>query len=113
MDGRVCGTDTELFYSAIVSYDIENTININLNQPLRLVALFISRLLKGLQNLTNCKDDWGGAWGYKSYFIEDIGTVFFLPVYDPNTGEYALYVNDIQWSFESSRFFGSFTVSDS
>ncbi len=109
----MCGTDTELFYSAIVSYDIENTININLNQPLRLVALFISRLLKGLQNLTNCKDDWGGAWGYKSYFIEDIGTVFFLPVYDPNTGEYALYVNDIQWSFESSRFFGSFTVSDS
>lgn len=93
----MCGTDTELIYSAIVSYDIENTININLNQPLRLVALFISRLLKGLQNLTNCKDDW----------------VFFLPVYDPNTGEYALYVNDIQWSFESSRFFGSFTVSDS
>ena len=93
----MCGTDTELIYSAIVSYDIENTININLNQPLRLVALFISRLLKGLQNLTNCKDD----------------LVFFLPVYDPNTGEYALYVNDIQWSFESSRFFGSFTVSDS
>ena len=112
MDGKVCGTDTELIYSAKVSFEIENTINININQPLSLVALFISRLLKGLQNLTNCKDDWGVSWGYSTFVIDDIGTVFFLPVYDPETEESAIYINDIKWSFESSRFFGSFIVSD-
>jgi len=110
VDSRVCGTDTELVYSEKVSLDIENIINMNLNQPLSLVALFISRLLKGLQNLTNCKDDWGGSWGFKTFSIEDIGTVFFLPIYDPETGDYALYINDIQWAFKSSKFFEAFTV---
>ena len=61
-----------------------------------LVALFISRLLKGLQNLSNAEDGFHVSWG------------FFRPVLDPETGEKAFLIDQIQWKFETSRFFSSF-----
>ena len=107
-DLGICGLGTALLYTPDVASEIETVINLNLEQPMTLVALFISRLLKGLQNLSNAEDGFHVSWGRCSYEIEDIGTVFFRPVLDPETGEKAFLIDQIQWKFETSRFFSSF-----
>lgn len=89
--------------------EIDAVIDQNLKQP-SLVALFISRLLKGFQNLTNEDLPVDSVWGNHSYVIEDIGTVDFLVFKDSVTGQTAIAVEDIRWSFFNSRFFSSFEV---
>ena len=102
------GLSVPLVYMPSVADEIEAIINLNLAQPMELVALFISRLLKGLQNLSNAEDGFHMNWGQASFEIEDIGIVFFRPVADAETKERILLICQIQWSFETSRFFPSF-----
>ena len=45
-----------------------------------------------------------------SYEIDDIGTVSFKVYCDSATGILALVIDDINWSFPTSRFFSSFLV---
>lgn len=102
------GVGVTLMYTPGVAAEIESIINLNLGQPMELVALFISRLLKGLQNLSNAVDGFHVSWGQTTYVIEDIGTVFFRPMVDGETGEKTFLIQQIRWEFESSRFFSGF-----
>ena len=105
---EIVGLGVQLVYSPFVEADIEYVIESNLKQPLSVLAMFISRLLKGLQNLSNASD-FLFSWGNYYYTIEDIGNVSFLPIQDPKTEEKAFAIESIQWSFEESRFFSEFS----
>ena len=104
----ICGLGVSLLYTPNVPEEIENIINLNLSRSMDLLALFISRLLKGLQNLSNADEGFHVRWGQSSYAIEDIGTVFFRPILDSETGEKIFMIYKIQWMFETSRFFSGF-----
>lgn len=82
MDSRVRTTGVELIYSSEVTSEIERIISLNLSVPLDKVALFISRLLKGFQNLANSDNDFIPYWGDYLYEMEDIGMVVFQPIFD-------------------------------
>ena len=59
-----------LRYSPSFLAEIDRVIDMNLDK-IALVALFISRLLKGIQNLTNAEQEVQSSWGMHSYEIED------------------------------------------
>lgn len=108
MDGRVRTTGVELIYSSEVTSEIERIISLNLSVPLDKVALFISRLLKGFQNLANSDNDFIPYWGDYLYEMEDIGMVVFQPIFDTTSESTAFYVKSIRWNFPNSRFFYMF-----
>jgi hypothetical protein len=49
-------------------------------------------------------------WGMYSYSIEDIGIVHFRPLFDEETGEKVYAIEDIRWTFVTSRFFSGFCL---
>lgn len=98
-----------LKFAPIVITEIDQIIENNLDNP-SLVALFISRLLKGFQNLSNEELETYANWSNYSYEIDDIDTVSFKVYCDSATGILALVIDDINWSFPTSRFFSSFLV---
>ena len=108
MDSRVRTTGVELIYSSEVTSEIERIISLNLSVPLDKVALFISRLLKGFQNLANSDNDFIPCWGDYLYEMEDIGMVVFQPIFDTTSDSTAFYVKSIRWNFPNSRFFYMF-----
>lgn len=108
MQIRLSNTGISLLYSAVFLDKVEHIINLNVDQDVSRVALFISRLLKGLQDLSKEDSGFGVSWGQYSYRIEDIGIIHFRPVFDEETGEKAYAVDDILWTFETSRFFSGF-----
>lgn len=105
---EIVGLGVQLIYSPEVEAEFETTIGQNLDRPLTTVALFISRLLKGLQDLSNATD-FRFSWGRYYYLIEDVGEVSFYPVQDMETGEKAFMIESIDWRFETSRFFSEFS----
>lgn len=76
----------------------------NLSVPLDKVALFISRLLKGFQNLANSDNDFIPYWGDYLYEMEDIGMVVFQPIFDTTSESTAFYVKSIRWNFPTVGF---------
>jgi len=110
MDRRICGLGIELVYSPEFINEVERIIDLNLNTSTELIGLFISRLIKGLQNLSNSDSEFRIKWGIYEYEIEDIGTVGFLPLFDPESGERVLHIQNIAWHFATSRFFGDFII---
>lgn len=96
-----------LRYSPSFLAEIDRVIDLNLDK-VALVALFISRLLKGIQNLTSADEEVTSAWGMHSYDIEDIGTVDFRLFMNPETAVTAIAIEQIRWRLSSSRFFSSF-----
>lgn len=81
-------------YSPSFLAEIDRVIDLNLDK-IALVALFISRLLKGIQNLTNADEKVSSAWGSHTYEIEDIGTVVFRLFMNPETGVTAIAIEQI------------------
>ena len=109
MEFTLKGLGVRLVYTPNVINEIDRIIDLNLSISVDLVSLFISRLLKGLQNLSNTDALFSFNSGSYSYVIEDIGIVIFRPVTDISTGEKAFVIMDIQWSFMTSRHFSKFT----
>lgn len=87
--------------------EIDSVIDHNLGN-LNLLALFISRLLKGLQDLTNDDIVVDSSWGNHTYAIDDIGVVSFKVIIDSSSGVKYIAVESIQWAFPTSRFFNEF-----
>ena len=83
----IVNVEYPLVLSASFIVEVENVINRNSDSNVSLVALFISRLIKGLQNLTCSDDEYAISWGNLSYEIEDIGVVDFTPLVDDESGE--------------------------
>ncbi len=96
-----------LIYSTRVIEEIDRVIDNNLDN-LQLLALFISRLLKGLQNLCNDNLEINSSWGEHFFEIEDIAKVYFGIIIDPGSNEKFITVDTIQWTFATSRFFSGF-----
>ena len=96
-----------LRYSPEVVSEIDRIVDSNLDK-VPLVALFISRLLKGIQNLSNTDQEVNSSWGIHSYEIEDIGVLEFRLFLDINTNITTIAVEQIKWSFLRSRFFSDF-----
>lgn len=109
MEFALKGLGVRLIYLPSVVSEIDRVIDLNLTVSVNLVSLFISRLLKGLQNLSNSDALYSFNWGQYSYEIEDIGIVCFRPVMDATTGEKAFVVESIQWAFATSTLFSEFT----
>lgn len=97
-----------LLYSSSFLDEVESVIVKNVDDNISGVALFISRLIKGLQNLSNADVEVLMNWGKCSYEIEDIGIVTFRALMDEETGEKAYAIEEIKWTFASSPFFSSF-----
>ena len=110
MQMPISHTGITLQYSTAFLENVESVINLNVDKDVSRVALFISRLLKGLQNLSKEDAEFSFSWGKYSYSIEDIGTVYFHPLFDEETGEKAYAIDDIQWTFGTSRFFSAFSI---
>ena len=98
-----------LKYAKSVVEEIDQVIDRNLDKP-TLVALFISRLLKGFQNLTTAEYEVRPNWGTYTYEIEDIAIVSFKMYCDASDGYIAIAIDSIQWTFATSRFFSDFAA---
>ena len=105
----ISNTGVPLLYSASFMLEVEQVIDVNVVKDVSGVALFISRLIKGLQGLSNLSDV-DMLWGKYSYSIEDIGIVHFRPLFDEETGEKVYAIEDIRWTFVTSRFFSGFCL---
>ena len=97
----------QIQYAPSVLVKVDSVIDKNLNNSSQ-VALFISRLIKGFQNLTNEDLIINSSFGKYTYEIEDIGVVLFSYFFNPETGISAFVIDDIYWTFPTSRFFSSF-----
>ena len=105
MNFGIVNTGVTLILSASFFSEVDNVIDRNVDSNVKLVALFISRLIKGLQNLSCSDFEVPFSWGNYSYEIEDIGIVNFTALMDDETGEKAFHVLSISWTFNSSNFF--------
>jgi len=102
---NIVNTGIPLMFSASFISQLEDVVNRNVNSNVSLVALFISRIIKGLQALSCSEGTYHISWGTYSYTIEDIGVVCFQPLMDIETGERAYHILSIQWTFATSHFF--------
>ena len=101
----IIGLNVPLLFSPAFIQEVETVIDKNVDTNVQLVALFISRLLKGLQNLANSDEEVLRSWGQFSYEIEDVGIVLVSPLYDPDTLERSYAVESIKWTFATGKFF--------
>ena len=60
--------------------------------------------------MSNSESEFRVNWGTFEYQIEDIGTVIFRPMFDPESGDRFLVVESIIWQFSTSVFFSSFVT---
>lgn len=101
----IIGLNVPLLFSPAFIQEVETVIDKNVDTNVQLVALFISRLLKGLQNLANSDEEVLRIGGEFSYEIEDIGIVLVSPLYDPDTSERSYAVESVKWTYASGKFF--------
>lgn len=106
----ITNTSVTLLYSTSFLNDVEYVIEKNVLSQVQETALFISRLIKGLQNLSNSDLEVNCSWGECSFPIEDIGVVHFRALFDEESGERVYAIESLQWTFGTSRFFSSFRV---
>ena len=97
-----------LIYSTPFIEEVERVIQENVDENVSGVALFISRLIKGLQNLSNSDGDYQKNWGEYLFEVEDIGVICFRALTDAETGEKTYAIDSIRWTFANSHFFSSF-----
>ena len=103
----IVGLDVPLLFSPTFLNEVEDVVDRNVNDNVSLVALFISRLLKGLQNLSNSDMAVLRTWGKFSFEIEEIGIIHVMPLYDPETHERVYAVESVQWVFSTGNTFKS------
>lgn len=97
-----------LIYSTSFIEEVERVIQENVDENVSGVALFISRLIKGLLNLSNSDGEYQKNWGEYSFEVEDIGVICFRALIDAEQGEKAYAIESIRWTFGTSRFFSGF-----
>ena len=102
---NVVGIEVPLLFSPSFLSELEDVVDRNVENNVQLTALFISRMLKGLQNLSNSEQEVLRSWDAFSFEIEDIGVVTLSPLYDPDTNISVYAVESIQWKFASSGLF--------
>ncbi len=102
---NIVNTGIPLMFSASFISQLEEVVNRNVDSSVTQVALFISRIIKGLQALSRSEGTYNVSWGTYSYSIEDIGVVHFQPLMDMETGDRVYHILSIQWTFATSRFF--------
>ena len=100
-------TSIRLRVSPELVLEINRVIDLNLDK-VQLVALFISRLLKGLQDMTNAEEDVSSSWSVCTYEVEDIGIFAFRLFLDTNNGITTFAVDSVRWTFATSRYFSGF-----
>lgn len=108
MDLPISNVGFALFYSTSFLEKVEAVIDANVDERVSDVALFITRLIKGLQNLSNSDSEVAASWGEYLYDIEDVGVVSFRLLFDEATGEKVLAIENVRWAFSTSRFFSGF-----
>ena len=106
----IANTSVPLLYSTSFFNEVEYIIEKNVLSQVQETALFISRLIKGLQNLSNSDLEVNCSWGECSFPIEDIGVVHFRALFDEESGERVYTIESIQWTFATSRFLSSINV---
>lgn len=104
----IVGLDVPLLFSPLFIEEVESVIDKNVSDRVSDVALFISRLVKGLQNLSKIEDGVYKYWGEYTYEIEDIGVVHFRPLFDSADGKCIFAIERMDWKFSTSRFFMAF-----
>lgn len=97
-----------LIYSTSFIEEVERVIQENVDENVSGVALFISRLIKGLQNLSNSDGEYQNNWGEYTFDVEDIGVICFRALIDADKGEKTYAIESIRWTFGTSRFFSRF-----
>lgn len=112
MDYPLLPPDIHLFYDASFVQEIDRVLDLNLSQPLDKLALLISLLRKGIQNLSNSEQRVRNEenWNTLSYSIENIGSIFFHIIQDSDTGDTFLQIIGIRWKLKESYFFHDFSV---
>ena len=108
MNLPIVNTGVLLYISPYFLSQVDEVIANNSDNNTQLVALFLSRLIKGLQNLSNMDTPTDSSWGKHTYTIEDIGIVSFRPVIDREKQQPAIAIEQIEWTFVNSYFFNSF-----
>lgn len=110
MISGIVNTGIPLQFSSEFVSEVEAVVDMNANSNTAKVALFLSRLIKGLQNLSRSEAGFAVSWGCYSYEIEDIGIVSFRPLLDAESGQKVFHILSIYWTFATSRFFREFLV---
>ena len=109
MEIPVVNTGYPLLLSRAFLQQVDDLIEKNVENHTRQVALFLSRLIKGLQNLSNLDPLVDSRWGENTYQIDDIGVVVFQPVRDSVSQQSAILVERINWQLSTSFFFSEFS----
>lgn len=108
MHTEIANLGISLFFPVSFWDSVDAVIDLNVERHTSEVALFISRLIKGLQDLSNVEESVDSVWGVHSFEIEDIGVVSFKPKMDLDSGKRILVIESIRWTFGTSRFFSMF-----
>lgn len=109
MEIPVVNTGYPLLLSRAFLQQVDDLIEKNVENHTRQIALFLSRLIKGLQNLSNLDPLVDSRWGENTYQIDDIGVVVFQPVRDSVSQQSAILVERIHWQLSTSFFFSEFS----
>lgn len=104
MQLNIVGLDVPLLFSPSFLREIEIVIDNNVNDNVQLTALFISRLLKGLQNLSNSDLEVLKSWDTFSFEIEEIGIVQVSPLFDSEIKLRVFAIESVQWLFSKGMF---------
>lgn len=110
MDLPIVNTGIKLFLSPVFLQQVESIVDKNADDNTDLVALFISRLIKGLQNLSKLDTPTQTSTGRHLFTIEDIGVISFIPISDSSSHMQYIAVEQIDWTFSTSFFFNVFTT---
>lgn len=104
MQLNIVGLDVPLLFSPSFLREVEIVIDNNVNDNVQLTALFISRLLKGLQNLSNSDMEVLKSWDTFYFEIEEIGIVQVSPLFDSESNLRVYAIEAIQWVFAKGFF---------
>ena len=105
MDFPIVHTGISLYLSPAFVQQVDEVIENNVYDNTQLVALFISRLIKGLQNLSNIDAVVDCFWGEHTYTIEDIGIISFCPLIDTLSQKPTFAIESISWTLSISSLF--------
>ena len=72
MNLGIVNTGIPLLLSTSFVSEVERILDANVKNNVALAALFLSRLIKGLQNLSHSDGTYSLTWGQYFYVVEDI-----------------------------------------
>ena len=106
----IVNTGIKLFLSPLFLQQVDEIVDKNADEHTELVALFMSRLIKGLQNLSNIDTLTQTSMWQHVFTIEDIGIISFMPFFDSSSHTQYIAVEHIEWTLRTSYFFHVFNA---